>query len=140
MAEKDHSANPPHVQDKVVPDVMADVVAMPADAEFTDVAGGIGHDVPGQSLTFDSADVDDQLVLSLNDLLPDPNGDVVLFNDAGPVAVNIMTDVPITETGTADHYVTSSGVDVSGYHYCTFEAGVTIYYPPGMDLLVTAHG
>ena len=140
MAEKDHSATSPLVQDKIVPDVMADVVAMPADAVFTDVAGGIGHDVPGQAFTFDSADVDDQVVLSLNELLPDPNGDVVLFNDAGPVAVNIMTDVPITETGTADHYVTSSGVDVSGYHYCTFEAGVTIYYPPGMDLLVTAHG
>jgi hypothetical protein len=141
MAEKGHSANHPHGQDKIVPDVMADVVVMPADAGFTDLAAGsVGQDAPGQSLTFDSADVDDQVVLSLSDLLPDVNGDVVLFNDAGPLAVNIMTDVRITETGTADHYVTSTGVDVSGYHYCTFEAGVTIYYPPGIDLLVTAHG
>ena len=140
MAEKDHSATPPLVQDKIVPDVMADVVAMPADAVFTDVAGGIGHDVPGQAFTFDSADVDAQAVLSLNELLPDPTGDVVLFNDAGPVTANIITDAPITETATADLYVASSVVAVSGRCHCSFEAGVTIYYPPGMDLLVTAHG
>ena len=73
MAEKDHSANTPHVQDKVVPDVMADVVVMAADAVFTDVAGGIGHDVPGQALTFDSADGADPVGPSVHDLLPDPD-------------------------------------------------------------------
>jgi hypothetical protein len=97
------------------------------------VAQGIG----GETLTFDSADVEDQMVLSLSDLLPDQRGDVVLMNEAGPLSVNIMTDSRVTETGTAENYVTSAGVDVTGYHFCTFEAGLTIYYPPGIDLLVT---
>lgn len=113
-------------------------VAVPAGGDptvaITDV---VAADVGGEALTFDSADIDDQMVLSLADLLPDARGDVVLFNEAGPLAVNIMTDSPVTETGTADHYVTSAGVDVSGYHFCTFEAGLTIYYPPEIDLLIT---
>jgi hypothetical protein len=98
------------------------------------VAQGVG----GEALTFDSAAVDDQMILSLSDLLPDSRGEIVLFNEAGPLSVNIMTDSRVTDSGTADHYVTSAGVDVSGYHFCTFEAGLTIYYPPEIDLLITA--
>ncbi len=96
----------------------------------------VGQETGNADLSFDTDDVDDSMVLSLSDLLPDANGDVVMFSEAGPVAVNITTDERITETGTADHYVTSTGVDVSGYHFCTFEAGLTIYYPSEIDLLV----
>ncbi len=98
----------------------------------------VGQETGSADLSFDTDDVDDSMVLSLSDLLPDANGDVVLFSEAGPVAVNITTDERGTETGTADHYVTLSGVDVSGYHFCTFEAGLTIFYPPEIDLLVTS--
>jgi hypothetical protein len=77
------------------------------------------------------------MVLSLSDLLPDANGDVVLFSESGPMAVNITTDEQVTGSGTADHHVTSAGVDVSGYHFFTFEAGLTIYFPDDIDLLVT---
>lgn len=113
-------------------------VAVPVGGDPTvAIADVVAADIGGEALTFDSADIDDQMVLSLTDLLPDSRGDVVLFNEAGPLAVNIMTDSAVTETGTADHYVTSAGVDVSGYHFCTFEAGLTIYYPPEIDLLIT---
>lgn len=97
-------------------------------------AEGVGH----EDLTFDSEDVEDQMVLSLSDLLPDAGGDVVLFSDAGPLAVNITTHSRILDTGTADHYVTSTGVDVSGFHFLTFEEGPTIYYPSDIDLLITS--
>ncbi|MGB8276075.1 MAG: hypothetical protein WCF16_12500 [Alphaproteobacteria bacterium] len=139
MARKSGSDDQTTVHDKIVPDVIADVVAVPVGHEFMAAGDIVADGIPGQALTFDTEDVEDQMVLSLSDLLPDTNGDVVLFNEAGPLAVNIMTDARIMETGTADHYVTSTGVDVSGYHYCTFEAGVTIYYPPEIDLLVTAN-
>lgn len=113
-------------------------VAVPLGGDPTvAISDVVAADIGGEALTFDSADIDDQMVLSLTDLLPDSRGDVVLFNEAGPLAVNIIADSAVTETGTADHYVTSAGVDVSGYHFCTFEAGLTIYYPPEIDLLIT---
>lgn len=117
------------------PALVMPIVADELAASVGDLTGG---GAVGADLSFDSNDIDDQMVLSLGDLLPDANGDVVLFNEAGPMAVNITTDERITETGTADHYVTSTGVDVDGYHFCTFEAGLTIYYPPEIDLLVTS--
>ena len=139
MADKDNISN--LIGDSKIPgDDLSAFVAVPTDGDAAAaVADVVAQGVGGQALTFDSADVEDQMVLSLNDLLPDSRGEVVLFNEAGPLAVNIMTDSRVTETGTANHYVTSAGVDVSGYHFCTFEAGLTIYYPPEIDLLVTAN-
>ena len=138
MADKDNISN--LIGDTKIPgEDLSAFVAVPTDGDAAAaVADVVAQGVGGQALTFDSTDVEDQMVLSLNDLLPDSRGEVVLFNEAGPLAVNIMTDSRVTETGTADHYVTSAGVDVSGYHFCTFEAGLTIYYPPEIDLLVTA--
>lgn len=88
-------------------------------------------------LSSDSDTSSDRIVLSLADLLPDVNGDIVLSSPTGPVAVNITTNQKVIATGTADHHVTWDGVDVFGYHFCTFEAGVTIYYPAEIDLVVT---
>jgi len=138
MADKDNISN--LIGDSKIPgEDLSAFVTVPTDGDAASaVADVVAQGVGGQALTFDSTDVEDQMILSLNDLLPDSRGEVVLFNEAGPLAVNIMTDSRVTETGTADHYVTSAGVDVSGYHFCTFEAGLTIYYPPEIDLLVTA--
>ena len=139
MVDKDNISN--LIGDSKIPgEDLSAFVAVPTDGDAASaIADVVAQGVGGQALTFDSTDVEDQMVLSLNDLLPDSRGEVVLFNEAGPLAVNIMTDSRVTETGTADHYVTSAGVDVSGYHFCTFEAGLTIYYPPEIDLLVTAN-
>lgn len=140
MSDKGPVSNPIVGTFPSVPaDDLSAFVAVPAHGDVVDVVADMVTQGSGaEALTFNSADVEDQMVLSLSDLLPDGRGEVVLFNEAGPLAVNIMTDSRVTETGTADHYVTSAGVDVSGYHFCTFEAGLTIYYPPEIDLLVTA--
>lgn len=140
MAEKD--GKPAAPESETQNEGLDVFVAVPAGGDPTvAIADVVASDIGGEALTFDSSDIDDQMVLSLTDLLPDSRGDVVLFNEAGPLAVNIMSDASVTETGTADHYVTSAGVDVSGYHFCTFDSGLTIYYPPEIDLLITgAHG
>lgn len=114
------------------------VAPLGGDGLAASVGAVVAEESGNQDLSFDSDDVDDQMILSMADLLPDANGDVVLFSESGPMAVNITTDERITDTGTADHYVTSAGIDVSGYHFYTFEAGLTIYYPDDIDLLVTA--
>ena len=139
MSDKGTISNPIAGTVPSVPSDNLDVfVAAPATGGMESLADVVAQGIGGEALTFDSSDLNDQMVLSLSELLPDQRGDVVLMNDAGPLSVNIMTDSPIMETGTAEHYVTSAGVDVTGYHFCTFEAGLTIYYPPGIDLLVTA--
>ena len=135
MAEKDGSNSPTQPAES---QDLGLFVAVPVPGDPAgDITDAVAADIGGEALSFDSSEIDDQMILSLTDLLPDSRGDVVLFNEAGPLAVNIMTDSPVTESGTADHYVTSAGVDVSGYHFCTFEAGLTIYYPPEIDLLIT---
>jgi len=142
MAEKGSISNPIAGTVQSVPtDDLSAFVTVPASGGAEALADVVAQGVGGEPLTFDSADVNDQMVLSLSTLLPDARGDVVLFNEAGPLSVSIMTDSPVTDAGTTDHYVTSAGVDVSGYHFYTFEAGLTIYYPPGIDLLIaTDHG
>ncbi len=100
----------------------------------------LGQQQPANAyFSSDSDTSGDRIVLSLSDLLPDSKGEVVLSSATGPMAVNITTDQKVIETGTADHYVTLGGVDVFGYHFCTFAAGVTIYYPAEIDLVVTLH-
>lgn len=140
MSDKDQVSNPIVGTLPSVPgEDLSSFVTVPAHGDVVDVLADMVNQGHGsEALTFNSADVEDQMILSLSDLLPDARGEVVLFNEAGPLSVNIMTESRVTETGTTDHYVTSAGVDVSGYHFCTFEAGLTIYYPPEIDLLVTA--
>jgi hypothetical protein len=139
MSDKGTISNPIAATVPTVPaDDLSAFVAVPVTGgAMESLADVVAQGIGGETLTFDSADVEDQMVLSLSDLLPDQRGDVVLMSEAGPLSVNIMTDSRVTETGTAENYVTSAGVDVTGYHFCTFEAGLTIYYPPGIDLLVT---
>jgi hypothetical protein len=36
--------------------------------------------------------------------------------------------------------VTASGDDVSGFNYVTFDNGVTLYYPDGLDLILEPDG
>jgi hypothetical protein len=36
--------------------------------------------------------------------------------------------------------VTASGEDVSGFNFVTFDNGVTLYYPEGLDLILQRDG
>jgi hypothetical protein len=77
----------------------------------------------------------DKLVLAIEDLLPDTQGEVVLFADALPVDL-IAHDV-VAAQGVAAPHVTASGIDVTGLNYLSFMSGLTVYYSPDLPLTVT---
>lgn len=78
---------------------------------------------------------DEPLVLRLEDLLPDKAGEVVLSAEIAPV--NIVAGSPLADAGFAESHVTEAGVDVTGLSYCSFENGVTLYYPSEIPLIVS---
>jgi hypothetical protein len=77
----------------------------------------------------------DQLALSLDDLLPDANGNVVLFNDAGVTEMSIVSERPVVDTGIAGEEVAADIGDVTGMAYYSFDSGPTLYCP--MDVHVS---
>jgi hypothetical protein len=81
---------------------------------------------------------DDAVVLTLNDLLPDPQGDIVLLNHSGTLEMAVLTDKAVVDTGVADHHTTADGTDVMGMTYYSFESGPTLYVPSDLHLSVMA--
>lgn len=75
--------------------------------------------------------------LTLSDLVADANGEIVIFNDSGFRTVSIRTGAAIVAEGEVARHVTASGEDVSGFKYVTFDNGVTLYFPEGLDLILT---
>lgn len=82
-----------------------------------------------------AGEADEPLILRLEDLLPDKAGEVVLSVEITPV--NIVAASPLADAGFAESHVTESGVDVTGLSYCSFENGVTLYYPSEIPLIVS---
>ncbi len=79
------------------------------------------------------AGIEDTVYLTLDDLLPDESGEVVLL--AGDdVPLNILVSEPVTGAGIAEAHVTAAGLDVTGLHFYSFESGITVYSPS--DLLI----
>jgi hypothetical protein len=76
------------------------------------------------------------LVLALDDLVRDPDGEVVLFNDSGLRTLAISSPTVVVEEGEAGRHVTAAGEDVSGFRYVAFANGLRLYYQPGLDLIV----
>jgi hypothetical protein len=74
--------------------------------------------------------------LTLSDLVGDANGEVVIFNDSGFRTVAIRTNAAVVAEGEAAKHVNASGEDVSGFKYVTFDNGVTLYFPEGLDLIL----
>jgi hypothetical protein len=81
----------------------------------------------------------DSMVLTLNDLLPDPQGDIVLLNHAGVLEMAVLTDKRVVDTGVAEHHTTADGTDVMGMTYYSFESGPTLYIPSDLHLSVLPH-
>ena len=75
--------------------------------------------------------------LMLSDVVADANGEAVIFNDSGLRTVSIRTGAAVVAEGEAAEHVTASGEDVSGFKYVTFDNGVTLYFPEGLDLILT---
>ncbi len=71
--------------------------------------------------------------LTLEDLLPDDAGEVVLVT-ADDVPINLLSSETMTEAGIAPEHVTMGGMEVTGLHFYSFESGLTVYSP--VDLLI----
>ena len=83
-----------------------------------------------------AAGAGEAVVLSLSDLVPDADGEVVLFNDAD-APVMIAADRPVIATGLAEPHVTAAGIDVTGMHYSSFDSGITVYHDPDIPFTVS---
>jgi hypothetical protein len=83
--------------------------------------------------TDSSDDLDLRVSLTLEELLPDDAGEVVLIA-AEDVPIDLLSSETVTEAGIAPEHVTMGGMEVTGLHYYSFESGLTVYSP--VDLLI----
>lgn len=77
-------------------------------------------------------DGQDKLTLSLDELLPDPGGDIVFEGMIDGLVVE--TDLNIVQSGISAAHVTAAGVDVTGYCFYELQGGVTLYSPTDLQL------
>jgi len=71
---------------------------------------------------------DPTIPVAIEDLLPDASGEVVLSAAEG-MTIALSARQEMVEAGVADHHVTASGFDVSGFGYYSFAGGLTVYFP-----------
>jgi len=76
------------------------------------------------------------LSLSLGNLIPDSHNEIVILDGSGS-DLAVVTDNAVASHGIAGNHITVTGLDVSGFAYCTFEGGVTVFYPATHRLVVT---
>jgi hypothetical protein len=81
----------------------------------------------------------DHITLSLNDLLPDSNGEIVVVSPQGHLHLNIVTDLQISESGISDSHFTADGTDVNGLSFYAFEGGMRLYYSPEVEITIAPH-
>ena len=89
---------------------------------------------------FDAADfggalagADDAVVLQLSDLVPDADGEVVVFNDTA-APIHLTADGTVVASGLADPHVTAAGIDVTGMQFSMLDSGLTVYHDPEVNL------
>jgi hypothetical protein len=81
------------------------------------------------------------VTLSLHDLLPDANGEIVIVGADNGLQLSIVSDERVCDSGIADHHLTATGVDVAGLSYYAFEGGMKLYAPTEVAVTVaSAHG
>jgi hypothetical protein len=81
--------------------------------------------------------VDSRITLSLGDLLPDANGEIVIVSDGDSLHLSILTDLRVCEFGVSGEHLTADGVDVAGLCFFAFEGGTKLYYPADLDVTVS---
>ena len=101
------------------------------DTAVLDIPQTLGVAVPQPEVV----DLSEAVVLTLSDLVPDEQGEIVLFNDAD-APVMIAADLPVIASGLAEPHVTAAGIDVTGMHFSSFETGITVYHDPDIPLTV----
>lgn len=73
-------------------------------------------------------------MLTLEQLLPDARGAVVLMNDSHLRYMMVEATSSVVGKGVAGAERTLAGDDVTGFHWFRFANGVTLYYPPDVVL------
>lgn len=76
------------------------------------------------------------LVLSLEELLPDVEGAVVMMSDAD-LPVNLVTDELLAGSGIVGGPASAGGCDVEGLFYYSFANGLTLY--SDTDIVIVSH-
>ena len=75
--------------------------------------------------------------LSLSDLLPDANGEIVVLNEGDDPQVAIETDLKVLDYGVSPAHLTAGGIEVGGMQFWVFEDGTRLYYAPGLSISVS---
>ena len=118
-----------------------------ADSELARLAAGFLE--PGGELDFDLAGAaaalpatttapraagDGDLVLPLEEVIGDGNGEVVFCNEVGLTSLTLQTDAAVVARGTATGHAPVGGEDINGFAFVSFDSGLTLYYPEGLEL------
>jgi len=112
---------------KTNPEVEAAELIAPADGDVVIDPAALAHLASDASLSQSGALAGDAaLVLSLEDLLPDTEGAVVMLTDDS-VPVSLVTDEPLAGCGIVDQQVSAGGLEVEGLFYYSFANGLTLY-------------
>lgn len=78
--------------------------------------------------------------LAVGDLIAGEAGEVVLFNDSAVREVVLESAEAPIDSGGVDTYVTSDGIDVSGFRYLRFSQGLTLFHNPDTRVRVETPG
>lgn len=95
----------------------------------------VGAELPSHDNPFDPK-LADAISLSLEDLLPDTGGSIVIEGDGDTLSIQLVTDQSVVEHGVVDQLVTAAGEDVSGHAFFAFSDGLTVYYPSEVQLSI----
>jgi hypothetical protein len=107
---------------------MPDGTQAVADLDFGAVEGG--------GLT---SSLDQTVTLTLGELLPDSNGEIVIVNGGDDPQLQIVTELKLLESGVAHDHLTESGLQVGGFNYWVFEDGTKLFYAPGLSVELQHH-
>ena len=82
----------------------------------------------------DGFGVDGEAVeLQLSDLVPDADGEIVVFNDTD-APIRLTAEGKVVASGLADPHVTAAGIDVTGMQFSMLDSGLTVYHDPEVNL------
>lgn len=108
-------------------DIETEGLLGPAEADIVVDPASLEHLASDASLAPRTASgADEALVLTLEDLLPDVDGAVVMLADDS-LPVNLVTDQPLAGSGVVDGHASAGGVEVEGLFYYSFANGLTLY-------------
>jgi hypothetical protein len=83
--------------------------------------------------------LDSSVTLSLSELLPDSNGEIVIVNGGDDPRLQIVTELKLLESGVASDHLTEGGMQVAGFNYWVFEDGTKLFYSPSLAIELQHH-